>query len=180
MSALEKTTALRTELWNDVLKTDAYRAFTALDNAVVAMGGDRANRLILATLTVKPALGYANAQDVAAVKRRKVKRITQSQIAERVLKRAGEPLPVGRWLAACIADGINIKGGDPLPNFRSTVSRSKLFYSFSRNNMFFWWFTGVDLPENWKKAEGPDLLDQSSAFSVSNQEGGGGYAANVT
>ena len=115
MSALEKTTALRTELWNDVLKTDAYRAFTALDNAVVAMGGDRANRLILATLTVKPALGYANAQDVAAVKRRKVKRITQSQIAERVLKRAGEPLPVGRWLAACIADGINIKGGDPLP-----------------------------------------------------------------
>ena len=96
------------------------------------------------------------------------------------VKLAGEPLPVGRWLEKCITDGINIKGDDPLPNFRSTVSRDKRFYNFVRNGMYFWWLTNVELPEKWKKAEGLDLLDQPSAFSVSNQEGGDGRAPATT
>lgn len=180
MSALEKTMALRAELWNDVLKTDAYRAFTALDSAVIAMGGPKANQALFAMPVVAVAAAFGNPARAHSPQKRKTKRITQSQIAERVLKQAGEPLPVGRWLEKCIADAINIKGDDPLPNFRSTVSRDKRFYNFVRNGMYFWWLEGVELPEKWKMAEGLDLLDQPSAVSFSSQEGGDGHAADNT
>ena len=49
---LEKTRALRTEAWAEVKSSDAFAAFKALDDAVVAQGGGSA----MPTLT-----GTANA-----------------------------------------------------------------------------------------------------------------------
>lgn len=169
MSMLEKTIALRDEAWGNVLKSNDYKAFEALETAAAALGAPKTNRVLFASASNKTVVAFANSVDRP---KRRTKRITQSQIAERVLKQAGEPLPVGRWLEKCIADGINIKGDDPLPNFRSTVSRDKRFYNFVRNGMYFWWLAGVELPEKRKMAEGLDLLDQPSAVSFSSQEGG--------
>ena len=108
------------------------------------------------------------------------KRVTQGDVAFSVLVRNKEPLPIGRWLEKCINAGIGIGGDDPLPNFRSTASRDKRFYSFVRNNMYFWWLTGVELPESWKEATDPNLPGLSVASDSNDQEGGDGHAANNT
>lgn len=174
MDITDKTKALRSEAWQAVLATPAYRAFKGLDDAVKAMTGE--------AFEPKPhfnGLGDALGGHGAA-RIRVSKRITQADIAERVLKACGEPLPIGRWLEKCIKDGIGVKGDDPLPNFRSTASRDKRFYNFTRNNMYFWWLKGVELPEGWKAAMDPDLPGLSVAADSNNQEGGDGHAANNT
>ena len=174
MDFIEKTKALRDEAWQAVLETSAYTAFKSLDDAVQKMTGKTSVVLVVNDLPT-PARPPKNILQTL-----QGKRITQADVAERVLRRNGEPLPIGRWLEASVKDGINIKGPDPLPNFRSTVSRDKRFYNFTRNNMYFWWLDGVELPESWKEAAEPNLLDQSAASDSSNQEGGDDHAANVT
>ena len=109
MSALQKTIALRAEFWNNVLNTDAYKAFSALDDAVAAQGGARANRVVFLAVAAIPAIGFANPRPSATSTQRRTKRITQSQIAERVLQQNGEPLPVGRWLEKCITDALTLR-----------------------------------------------------------------------
>lgn len=174
MSMTDKTIALRSEAWQAVLATPAYRAFKGFDDAVKALTGEAVE-----PLPKFNALGAALATNGAA-RIRVSKRITQADVAERVLRKAGEPLPIGRWLEKCVEDGIGIKGEDPLANFRSTASRNARFYNFTRNNMYFWWLAGVELPEGWKEATDPDLPGLSVTADSNNQEGGDGHAANNT
>ena len=168
MSMLLKIVALRDEAWINVESSENYKAWKGLNDAVLALNVTAVASEALASGRVEAVVTEISKPKI----KRKMRRVTQSDVAESVLKSEGEPLPVGRWLEKSIARGINIKGDDPLPNFRSTVSREKRFYNFVRNGMYFWWLEGVELPENWKMAEGRDLLDQPSAVSFSSQEGG--------
>lgn len=174
MSIIDKTKALRSEAWDAVLASAAYKAFKGLDDAVKAMSGEDAS-----SPPFKNYLTVAVARNPAA-RKLLTKRITQGDVAERVLRNYGEPLPIGRWLEKCIEAGIGVKGEDPLANFRSTASRDKRFYPLTRNNMYFWWLDGVELPEGWKEAADPDLPGLSAASDSDNQEGGDGHAANNT
>lgn len=177
MDITEKTKALRAEAWQALLATPAYRAFKGLDDAVKAMTGESIAPIDLVAI---------DKLRVVAARNRIVKtmtgiRITQGDVAARVLKRNGEPLPIGRWLEKCVEDGVNIKGDDPLPNFRSTVSRDKRFYAMTRNNMYFWWLTGEPLPSGWNDPADPDLLDESAGSSVhSSRKGGEGHESPAT
>lgn len=174
MNIIDKTKALRNEAWQAVLASPAYRAFKGLDDAVKAMTGEETVVLAVSGLPTPQFPNHrAKSKPLSA-------RLTQGDVAARVLKTNGEPLPIGRWLEKSIADGINIKGDDPLSNFRSTVSRDKRFYAIKRNNMYFWWFNDVDLPEGWKAATDPDLPGLSVAADSNDQEGGDGHAANNT
>lgn len=170
MSMLLKIVALRDEAWNHVENSEHFKAWKGLNDAVLALDVTAANNETITVFETKTSRSM-NPKPKPNIKR-KTKRVTQSAVAESVLKSMGEPLPVGRWLEKSIERGINIRGDDPLSNFRSTVSRDKRFYNFVRNGMYFWWLNGVELPEKWKKAEGRDLLDQPSAFVSHNQEGG--------
>ena len=140
MDIINKTKLLRDEAWQAVLASADYRAYKSLDDALKTMTGEESMVLRLDGL---PSPRNVNA---GVVKNKLSARITQGDVAARVLKGHGKPLPIGRWLEKSVADGINIKGEDPLANFRSTVSRDKRFYALVRNSMYFWWFTDVGLP----------------------------------
>jgi hypothetical protein len=167
MDILSKTKALRDEAWQAVESSAAYKAFKGLDDAVKAMSGESVD----------------TAPQVARAPRKRsangTKRVSQADVAEKVLHEVGEPLPVGRWLEACVNKGLIIGGSDPLGNFRSMASRDDRFYNFTRNNMYFWWLTGVDLPEAFM----PEPEDNSDLWGSGNntsQKGGDGHAANNT
>jgi hypothetical protein len=163
MDIIEKTKHLRDEAWQAVITTPAYKAYKSLDDAVNAMAGSQSQVVI--TAPSKP--------------RFRTRRITNGDVAERVLRRSGEPLPIGRWLEAALQDGASVKGDDPLANFRSTVSRDQRFYSLMRNNMYFWWLKSVDLPEGFmpEPEETSDLLGSGSSAS---EKGGDGHAPATT
>ena len=173
MDIIDKTKALRAEAWQALAAIPEYRAYKGLDDAVRAMTGEQpaaANTSIALPLVVKH----------RPVKSLPVKRVTQADVAARVLKQHGEPLPIGRWLEKSLEQGIGIKGEDPLPNFRSMVSRNPRFRNFVQNNMYFWWLDGVELPGSWKEATDPSLPGLSAASDSIDQGGGGGHAANNT
>ena len=98
------------------------------------------------------------------------------------LRRAGEPLPIGRLREATLAEGGAIGGADPIANFRSNLSRDPRFKSVMRNGMYFWWFTDEVLPLGWaNEAAANDLLSTAAAPSMhSSQEGGGDHAVIIT
>lgn len=172
MDIIDKTKALRAEAWQAVVARSEYKAFKGLDDAVRAMTGD-------SDATVGMVVTRDRPRPVKAQPRAPVARVTQADVAAMVLRRHGEPLPVGRWLEQSIEQGIDIKGDDPLPNFRSMVSRNPRFRNFVRNNMYFWWFSDADLPESWKEATDPDLPGLSAASDSYNQEGGDSHAATI-
>lgn len=173
MDIIDKTKALRAEAWQAVVARPEYKAFKGLDDAVRAMTGD-------ADVTVGTGVTQFKPRPVKASPKAPVARVTQADVAATVLRLHGEPLSVGRWLEQSIERGIVIKGDDPLPNFRSMVSRNPRFHNFVRNNMYFWWFSDVELPEGWKEAVDPDLPGLSTASDSNDQEGGDGHAANNT
>jgi hypothetical protein len=181
---LEPTTELRDKAWQSVVSTPAYAYFKAMDDAVVAAGGtshlshnQKSNR---DGWTFRHSASSVLAQTPAPRARIRHK-LTQTGAAEIVLRETGAPLSIATLLKAVIAKGIEFRGDDPLPSFRSAMSKDARFTSQMRNGMHFWWFTGETLPSNWNEAEGADLLAHPSASSVhSNQEGGGGHAATTT
>jgi hypothetical protein len=163
-----KLQALRDDAWQAVLSSVEYREFKVLDDVVKQMGEVVVGQAKIAT-SREVSLQLSGTATAAS---KPVKRVTQIDVAKSVLRRHGEPLTINEWLSKSLAQGIGIKGSQPLPNFRSTVSRSDLFYNFTLDRIFYWWLTGVDLPEKWKKATEPDLLSQSAAFVHDSQEGG--------
>lgn len=177
-SFIDKTTELRDGAWREVQTSSSFLAFKALDDAVAAMGGKR----LIANAAPRedgprPSVGtFERSNRNRTVSRR----ISQSDAAEAALKARGNPLPVGRLLEAALEKGATIGGENPLANFRSTLSKDPRFYSFKRNNMYFWWVNTVSLPEDWREAPDPDLLTGPDAsFPDSNQEGGDGHAATM-
>ena len=149
-----KLLLLRDEAWQAVINTMEYKEFLLLDGVVKQLPVNQGSDAKWATNHNQIRFFDSKVNSVF----KPVKRVTQIDVAASVLKRAGEPLNINEWLARCIKAGIDIKGDDPLPNFRSTVSRSNRFYNFTHDRVFYWWFVGVDLPESWRKVLEPELL----------------------
>jgi len=168
-SILDKTIALRREAWEQVKATPAYAAYRAIDNAVVALGGDSA----LLSGALKPGSIYAPPSPP--------KRISQTDAAASALREGGMPLPIGRFMEAAIEKGADVGGANPINNFRSALSKDPRFEAVKRNGMYFWWFAGEPLPlrfqDQHKETADPDLLAESAASSSSSQEGGESHAA---
>lgn len=176
-TVLQKTIALRAEVWGDLVKSPAFQSFKALDAAVAAMGGKR----ILSNEShpvTEPVQGNVSVNP--PVRRR---RNSQGDAAEQVLRNSNIPQPIRILLDAVLSMGVEVRGGDPLANFRSTLSRDPRFKSIMHNGGYFWWLADVALPEGWDEAEADDLvarLASASGSIHSSQEGGGGHAANNT
>jgi hypothetical protein len=179
-SMLNRTEALRQEAFEALRASDKFRAFKALDDAVVAMGGKRQLAESApadlttsngAVIEVKP-LPPVNRQ-------RQRKRLSQGDGAEMALKQVGVPVASPDLIELVDKMGIEVSSGpNRLANFGSILSRDSRFYSVRHEGVYYWWLKGVEVPpfEN----EAPGLLgeDQPGTSSVSsNQEGGDANAA---
>lgn len=177
MSILPQIIELRNKAVQEALASSpSFATIRALDDAVAAAGGAR---LFAAKGAEKTSLEIVRPSNAAVQAIERIARVSQGDAAERALKQAGQPLPVGRLMEQATELGAMFGGEKPIVSFRSTLSKDNRFYSFMRNGMYFWWLTDVELPGEWKEAASPDLVDQLAA-SNSNQEGGVDHAANVT
>lgn len=172
-TVLQKTIALRAEVWRELVNSSLFQSFKALDEAVSAMGG---KRVLLAESVAQSDSQRSSAGNEMPAPRR---RASQGDAAEAVLREAKEPMTIRPLLDAVTARGVEVRGEDPLANFRSTLSRDDRFKSIMRNGGYYWWFADADMPESWKEAETDDFagLLVSAPISTS-QEGGDGHAAN--
>ncbi|MGS1015591.1 hypothetical protein [Allosphingosinicella humi] len=177
-SLLKKTGALRAEAWAALEASEHFSAFKALDDAVVALGGKSAMPSTSVAENANPER-TKHTQANHGGSREVGKRISHADAAYMALKEADEPLPVGRLLESAVAHGASLRG-NVLANFRSAISKDKRFRSIMRNNMYFWWFTASPVPQNWKEATDPDLLNQSVAPVSIGQEGGESHAATTS
>lgn len=172
VSYVEKIKDLREGAWAEVKTSPSFLAFKALDDAVAALGGQR--RIAPHEDAPRPSV-----DTFVRVTRENAKKLSQPDAAMAALKDYG-PLPIGRLMEKAMEKGANIGGGKPIANFRSALSKDERFYSLKRNGLYFWWLTDVELPDKWKEAPNPDLLDGSDASVVgNNQEGGDGHAATM-
>lgn len=172
MSILGKIEALRAEALKEVWDHPSFAMVRALDDAVAAAGGDS-----LVVGPKRPALLSTN--DVVAIGYNSGgKKVSQGDVAEAVLKKNG-PMPIGLLLEGSMDAGAKVGGEKPLASFRSMLSKDERFYSLQRNNMFFWWLNGVELPEEFMP-EPEQGLDLQGSGNNTNQEGGDGHAANNT
>jgi hypothetical protein len=186
MTIIEKAKAIRSEALAAWIASPDFAAFKASDDFVVALGGESVMPAGLQDSPKVNGLDSPRMREIGAAAARRLEihiaskqqRITQADAAEAALRDKGEPLPVGRFMEAAEAKGASFAGKNPLANFRSAVSKDERFYSFARNNMYFWWFKGEPLPLGWNETADPDLLAESAASSVlSSQEGGDAHAA---
>src|SRR5690242_9685945 len=172
-SVLEKTKALRDEALTDLQRTEAYRNFQALDDAVEAMGGER----------IVARRGNVRINGVDEPKRKPItdagsgRRKSQADVAYSALRAEGRPLIATELMAKTIEAGAHIGGEKPLVNFTSSLSRDERFYSFRDRGSYFWWFEGLPLPPEWNEPEPTefDRLIGSGSSVSSNQEGGDGH-----
>lgn len=133
--------------------------FKALDEALAKVGGS-------AILARNPQVAADKSSNQRVGSGAASKRMSQTDFADRALRKAGEPLPIGRLLEKTVEEGGIIGGADPVANFRSNLSRDPRFESIMRNSMYFWWFTGEDLPAGWaNEAAANDLLSTAAASS---------------
>lgn len=177
-----ETIALRDKAWESLKSTQEYALFKALDEAVTAIGG---TTLVRGLATMPPAIWLPKSASAVVGAGTSAlsqpKKLSQTEFAAQVLQEAGEPLPIGRLLERVIAKGVVFKGEDPLPSFRSAMSKDARLFSVMRGNMYFWWFTGRALPAHWNTEGGLDLVGDPPADSYhSSQEGGDGHVANNT
>lgn len=169
---LAATMALRDSAWAKVMASPAFAYFKAMDEATVAAGGTS----ILSTGFPRPPVAerVAGSHMVPTTKR-----LSQGDAAGLVLRELGEPLPIGRLLEKVMDKGVEFRGDDPLPSFRSAMSKDARYEPITRNNMYFWWFKGEALPSGWNET-GADLLGTTPASSTYNQKGGDGHGLPTT
>ena len=176
MPILEKIVELRDEALREVIAQPAFDTVRALDSAVAAAGGERLFP-IMARKRVPPQILQGNVPGFTPPPKAPEK-VSQGDAAESALRDHG-PLPVGRLMEKAVEKGAKIGGDKPLVSFRSMLSKDDRFYSLQRNNMYFWWLKGVDLPEGFMP-EPDDISDLLGSGANTNQEGGDGHAANNT
>lgn len=170
---VEATTALRDKAWESVKSSPAYEYFKAMDAATVAAGGQ-------SLLNNEKALSAAERPLPNPIRHWNInggiKKLTQRAAATASLRERGEPMDVFQLLDAVKAKGIVFRGDDPLPSFRSVMSKDDNFTTLRRGGKYYWWFTGEAVPPNWNETGGVDLLAPPPVSSMSsNQEGGGGH-----
>jgi hypothetical protein len=174
-TVLEKTIALRAEVLREVINSSAFQSFKALDAAVSSMGGKSMLSGNLALFDDSPRSAASSATPVHR------RRLSQGDVAEQTLKAFGQPMHIRALLDAVLTQDVEIRGENPLANFRSTLSRDPRFKSVMRNGGYFWWLNGVALPDKWGEAEADDLVARLASAPVSSsQEGGDGHVADNT
>lgn len=176
-SLLAEVSALREKAWGEVTASPSFASFKALDTAVVSMGGKSILR-DLGQSDGGPSKMPTYARGKLTVRKRR--RPSQGDVAYSCLQQHGAPLHIRTLMDKVIERGVKISGADPLPNFRSTLSRDNRFTSIMKDGGYYWWLTASPVPVSWKEAESRDLLNQPSASESSSQKGGDGHAANNT
>jgi len=178
-SLLKSAEALRATAYEALKASEPFRAFKAMDDAVAAMGGRR----LLSPLSGVTLNGVVVAAGTAAPPNPPPRRrLSQGDAAEIILREQGKPLVLTELLARVPEKGVTVGGENAQMNFGSTLSRDARFYSFRRDGLYYWWLSGVDLPQPFKN-EAPDLpLQDGSGASSSqpSQEGGDAHAATTT
>lgn len=175
MDFLKSAAEMRAKAWAELVASDAFRAFRASDNMVVELGGASAmpDLSTVERAAPKPIINPRPRFRAIAVSRR----LSQTDAALQALTAAGHPLHINNLTDRSKALGATIGGSNPIANFRSALSKDDRFFSFRRDGGHWWWTTTISMPENWKEAADPDLLDQSAASDASDQEGGDSHAA---
>lgn len=145
---LERARELRAEAWDTVQASAGFIAFKKFDDLVVGMGG--------ATAMPEVNLGSSwkstakRAVDAAARRVSEAKRLSQGDAAELALAQARRPLGIGKLLKASVELGAEIRGADPLANFRSAVSKDARFFTIKREGYHFWWVVNTPVPADWQ------------------------------
>ena len=182
MDLLEGAKALRQTAWLELTKCGPFASFKAMDDAVAAMGGER-------LIGESPLFGAKGTAELMLPTRKRtlhfvpknstVKRSTQGDAAEKILREGNRPLNIHKLLASVIDEGVEINGTDKLSNFRSNISRDKRFRSIMSNGGYFWWITSSPVPRGWDETAGQDLWSEPAVSSES-KEGGDGHAPATT
>jgi len=163
-SMLTKVVALRDEALAKIECSEPYRLAKGLDELVASLGGEaRMGHYGMAGLNA-----FLNGASpvVEALAARKRKNLSQADAAYGALQDAGKPLQVVPLMEAVRERGVEVKGADPLANFRSTLSRDERFVSFRREGQYLWWFKDMMVPME----TGADLLAETPAPSHSNDK----------
>ena len=180
---LQRTEALRDEMFATLQELDLFKAVQALDDAVFAMGGKRrVPRQGGVTIHLGAQAASATASEKPNPLQRDQGRLSQPDAAEMVLKEIGKPMPVRDLVPLVEAKGVTMGANDPVASLGSQLSRNPdRFLSKRMNGTHYWWLVDVAFPPGWNETADPDLLAESAGSSVhSNQEGGDGHEANNT
>jgi hypothetical protein len=149
---LDRARQLRAEAWEAVLATSAFIAFKKFDDLVIDMGGTTALGEVDVAASWKATT--QRAMEAAARRFSDTRKLSQADAAEVALAQRREPTPIGVLLEAAIERGAEIRGADPLSNFRSALSKDDRFYALRRNNMHYWWLKNELLPAAWRDQPG--------------------------
>lgn len=173
---LEKMGALRDEALDEMRFSAAFKAFIALDDAVVAMGGER----LPITASLDSAVTAVSSIYSRMPRNPNGKRVSQGDAAAMVLEERGPTQGVD-LLDAIPDKGGNVGGDKPMINLTSTMSKDPRFASIRRDGNYFWWFANRPLPENWNTGAGLDLGEEPApVFAPSGSEGGDGHDPTTT
>jgi hypothetical protein len=145
---LERARELRAEAWDAVQASADFIAFKKFDDLVVGMGGATAIPEINVSSSWKSTA--KRAIDAAARRVSEAKKVSQGDAAELALIQARCPLGIGKLLKASISLGAEIRGADPLANFRSAVSKDARFFTIKRDGHHFWWVCNAPIPADWE------------------------------
>jgi len=145
---LERARELRAEAWDAVQGSADFIAFKKFDDLVIEMGGATA----IPEVNVASSWKSTAKRAVHAAARRvsEVKRLSQGDAAELALSEARHPLGIGKLLKASVNLGAEIRGADPLANFRSAVSKDARFFTIKRDGYHFWWVKNAPVPADWE------------------------------
>ena len=111
-TVLQRTIALRAEVWRELVNSPSYQSFKALDVAVAAMGGKRVLSAESPDQSDSPR--PATTTETVAPRRR----ASQGDVAEAMLRAAKEPMTIRPLLDAVVANGVEVRGEDPLEGGR--------------------------------------------------------------
>ena len=173
-SPLDRTVAIRDELFVQLQELDLFKATQALDDAVFALGGQRrlprkggitwapgsGKTITASVLTRTTPVAYDNTAPASWEK------LTQPDAAELALKQAGKPMPARDLLAVLSDKGLVLSASDPVASFGSQLSRNPdRFINRRIDGVHYWWLKALPWPAETDEA--PDLpLEERSGASV--------------
>lgn len=147
-TAIQKTEALRDELYADLEKSELFRAVQALDDAVFALGGPRRlPRKGGVLIRVNGVAQDRSTQPAAELAPSMPARLSQPDMAAEVLREAGRPMTVRELVPALRAKGVVFAASDPVASFGSQLSRNPAkFLSRKIDGQYYWWLRDTDWP----------------------------------
>jgi hypothetical protein len=132
-SARDAMAALRAEIAARLEKNEDYRALKALDTALAELG--HASSVAVSGRMFIRARSF---REVARAGARE-QQISQADAAEKVMDRAGEPVPIAELVQKVREEGAQVGGSDPHINLSSTLSKDDRFRSVRYGGRQAWW-----------------------------------------